>query len=90
MRLFKRSTAEAPPSNVETLPACSIRTGHVYVSSPSGGPAELDHGHWPTVIRTNYLENGEGGKPTIYLETSEAPGWVYCLDPDEPVTILKR
>lgn len=67
------------------LPARQIRKGHVYVSSPSGGPVR---GGSSVVTRTNYLEKGEGGKPTVYIETADAPGWTYCLDPNEQVTVI--
>lgn len=44
-------------------------------------------GHWPTATRAEYRRDGEGGQPTVYLETSDAPGWVFCLRPDDQVTV---
>lgn len=68
----------------EAIPARNVRPGQIYVCSPSGGPTRR---RGSTVIRTNYLQEGEGGKPTVYIETADKPGWTYCLDPDELVTV---
>lgn len=45
-------------------------------------------GKWPTVIDATYLTDGEGGRPTVYIETSDSPGGHYCLRPDDQVTVL--
>lgn len=41
----------------------------------------------PYVTDVSYLERGEGGKPTVYIESSEMPGWAWRLRPDETVVI---
>lgn len=43
---------------------------------------------WPTVTDVEYLENGEGGQPTVYIETHEMPGYTWPFRPDEPVRVL--
>lgn len=45
------------------------------------------NGHWPTVLKASFYADGEGGRPTVYLVTSDMPGWNYCLAPDDQVTI---
>lgn len=45
------------------------------------------NGRWPTVTKASYLENGEGGQPTVYLEMSDKRGWTHCLAPDDQVTV---
>lgn len=75
--------------NPDTVAARDVQKGDSYMSSPSGGDGAKRFGRLPRVTRTNYLEHGEGGEPTVYLETSDGPG-VYCLYPDEPVNVRKR
>jgi hypothetical protein len=41
----------------------------------------------PTVIDVSYLEDGEGGRPTVYIESSEMRGWTWCLTPTTPVVV---
>lgn len=45
------------------------------------------NGQWPTITNAEYRAKGEGGNPTVYIETSDAPGWDYCLAPDDQVTV---
>ncbi|MEV0382446.1 hypothetical protein [Nonomuraea sp. NPDC050643] len=71
-----------------TLPARSVRVGHRYVSSPTGGRARQRNGSWPAVTKASFLQKGEDDQPTVYIETSDKPGWTYCLSPDEQVTVV--
>lgn len=80
MGLFKKTS---------TVKARDVQRGDVYVSSPTGGDGERRFGRLPRVTRTNHLEEGEGGQPTVYIETSEAPG-VFWFAPDETLTVRTR
>lgn len=44
-------------------------------------------GEWPTVASVEYRENGEGGRHTVYLMLSDDPRHVFCLAPDDEVTV---
>lgn len=44
-------------------------------------------GQWPTVTDADYLEDGEGGQPTVYLTLSDAAGYSFCLNPSDEVTV---
>lgn len=44
-------------------------------------------GRWPTVVDASFVEHGEGGEPTVYIELSDKPGTPYCTSPDDQVTI---
>ena len=44
-------------------------------------------GCWPTATDAEYVERGEGGQPTVYLALSDSPGWTFCLNPDDQVTV---
>jgi len=45
------------------------------------------HGAWPTVVKAEYQERGEDGKPTVYLYLSDRPRASYQIAPDVIVTI---
>ena len=49
---------------------------------------EQTNGSWPTVTERDYWERGEGGHPTVYLTLSDTPDGVYCLAPDDQVTVI--
>ncbi|MEV0994679.1 hypothetical protein [Nonomuraea sp. NPDC050202] len=63
------------------IPARDVRVGHIYMSSSAGKARRPGS----PVTRINYLEDG---KPTVYIETADKPGWSYCLTHEEPVSIL--
>jgi hypothetical protein len=51
-------------------------------------------GRWPTVTNARHLPHGtvdgpRRGYPTVYLEPSDVPGWRFCLNPADQVTVLK-
>jgi hypothetical protein len=69
------------------IPARDIKQGQQITAVP-GEKLRCRKGVWPTVTAQSFLANGEGGKPTVYIETHEMPGWTYCFSPDEPVTVL--
>lgn len=43
---------------------------------------------YPVVTRVDYRADGEGGDPTVYVESSEMPGWTWCLNPSDVVKII--
>lgn len=43
---------------------------------------------FPVVTRAEYELVGEGGYPTVYVESSEMPGWTWCLRPNETVKVV--
>jgi hypothetical protein len=49
---------------------------------------EQTNGRWPTVIERDYLERGEGGRPTVYLTLSNSPEGVFPLMSDDQVTVI--
>lgn len=89
--------------NVETIdtPATDVTVGQV-LAHVDGEPLhrgflrrwycqlrnrQLINGY-PVVTRASFREDGEGGEPTVYIESSEMPGWTWCLDPDEVVKVV--
>lgn len=84
----------------KTIDAVDVRNGQTVtrivakaVTRWRKRPATIDQdvrktrGKWPTVTDAHYLEHGEGGQPTVYLELNDAPGWTYCLAPNDQVTV---
>ena len=84
----------------ETIDAINVKAGQtvtamtiVYTSAfrkrrrPVDQEIRQSNGRWPTVTKASFLENGEGGHPTVYLEMSDKRGWVHCLAPDDQVTV---
>lgn len=43
---------------------------------------------FPVVTKAEWVADGEGGKPTVYIKSSELPGLTWCLDPDEIVKVV--
>ena len=43
---------------------------------------------YPVATKVSFLEDGEGGHPTVYVESSEKPGWTWCLRPGEVVKVV--
>jgi len=83
-----------------TIDAIKVQKGQTVTAIVSNGqsrwgkrPIKVDQGvrktkgRWPTVIDADYVERGEGGEPTVYIETSEMPGWTFCLASDDQVTV---
>lgn len=56
--------------------------------SPVDQEIRQTNGQWPTVAKASFLQNGEDGKPTVYLEMSDKRGWTHCLAPTDQVTVL--
>jgi hypothetical protein len=48
---------------------------------------QLPHGHWPRVASVDYLEDGEGGEPTVYLAAGNEEE-VWPLHPQDFVVLL--
>jgi hypothetical protein len=71
----------------EQVPAKDVQEDQQLTAIP-GETLQRRRGVWPTVTQQSFLEDGEGGHPTVYIETHEKPGWVFCLNPDDPVTVL--
>jgi hypothetical protein len=40
------------------------------------------------VVTDKYAVDGEGGEPTVCVESSEMPGLTWCLDPGEIVKVV--
>ena len=43
---------------------------------------------YPVATMVDYLADGEGGRPTVYVQSSEKPGWTWCLRPGEVVKVV--
>lgn len=84
----------------KTIRADEVKDGQTITSIAAKGhtrwrkrPTVVDQdirkarGRWPTVINASFLEDGEDGQPTVYLELSDKRGWTFPLAPDDQVTI---
>jgi hypothetical protein len=47
----------------------------------------LGLGPRPVITDAVYRADGEDGRPTVYIQASDRPGWDWPLDPYEPVVI---
>jgi hypothetical protein len=45
---------------------------------------------FPVVTKAEYEPAGEGGCPTVYVASSDMPGWTWCLRPDEMVSVVSE
>jgi hypothetical protein len=70
-----------------TVRADQVKRGH-RVSKVPGGRVRRRRGQWPVVTAADYAERGERGDPTVYLELSDSPGWVFPLRPGEVVEVV--
>lgn len=87
-------------TTTKTIKAAEVQEGHAVTRivaqykrrfRPGTYPMDFgitkSKGQWPTVVDTRFLEDGEGGQPTVYLVLSDDPNGTYCLYPDDDVTV---
>jgi hypothetical protein len=72
--------------STKQIRAIDVEEGQQITAVPSE-TLRKRRGVWPTVIEQSFLQNGEGGKPTVYIRTHEKPQYVWCLNPDDLVTV---
>lgn len=70
----------------EQIRAIDVKEGQQLTAVP-GETLRKRKGAWPTVIEKSFLQNGEGGNPTVYIKTHEKPRYVWCLNPEDLVTV---
>jgi hypothetical protein len=71
--------------------ASRVRRGDTVTRVVAGGEEQgIDkvRGRWPKVLKADYQEVDEDGKPSVYLELSDWPGKSFCLRPDDLVTVI--
>jgi hypothetical protein len=71
----------------KAIPARDVTVGQRLAAVPSSH-LRRRRGIWPTVTDHAYLEDGEGGQPTVYVESHEHPGSTWCIDPTATVTVV--
>ena len=86
--LLVRRGPKSPAVSVGEVEASAVREGHQVVEI-AGERLRSRGGVYPTVSAVETLLVGEGGNPTVYVETEEKPGWTWCLRPDETVIVVK-
>jgi hypothetical protein len=79
----------------KTIAASDVRDGQTVTKIMAPGEkrglrdqgVRKHRGNWPTVTSAEYRVSGEGGLPTVYLMLSDDQRRVFCLSPDDEVTV---